>query len=790
MINFFRSLRSHKWTSFVAIFGFATGLAAATLLLIFIQHELSYDRHWPNGDRIFRMNVTIAENNNRVEFPICLRKAFTELPSQVPGIEAAVQIYRTINPEIKINDQRFRNLRFLYVDSTFFQVFRMQPKSGDLRQALKAPDAIVINQRTANLLFGGADPIGQMITVSENSLPEPQQLFRIAVVVPDLSKTSHFDFDVLLPMAANHYLERMGGLEFYTYYVLRKDAGIQATLTDIERAHSAVMQEWSENLGLSSPPGTRLLPLKEIYLSSEAHGEIGPTGDPKTIQIFSILTGLILVIAIANFVNLFLVQSQKRTLGIGIRKTLGATRLQLIWQFLNESFWLFGISLGIALYAVSWLVGPFGNLVRRPLSIGALMQPEFLFAITGLFLLIALLAGAYPALYLSKQQPISVLKGVGSTGLPKQRLRKGIVLAQFAICMLLLTNLFVLQKQFDFMNSMPLGFDAKNVVAYSAASLQLQSAYPLIKQDLLQYPDVISVTGSHSRPGQGASGQSIKRFGMPDQERISIREVRVQPDFLETYGMQLQAGRSFRADHRADRNAVVLNEAAVRALDLSEPVGAAVVMFRESMEVIGVVKDYHYSSLRDPIQPEVFTYYKDQIFTISIRLNTSDPQTTIGRINQLLVKYDSDYAPDYVFLQDAFAAMYGGEHRLIQLVKAGSILALILSLLGLASITAITVRQRTKEIGIRKVVGANDGEIVRLLIGAQMRTMFITIGLAGLLASWIIQKWLENYAYRINVSFGLFLMAGMAILIIALPVTIVISYRAARANPVEALRYE
>jgi putative ABC transport system permease protein len=223
---------------------------------------------------------------------------------------------------------------------------------------------------------------------------------------------------------------------------------------------------------------------------------------------------------------------------------------------------------------------------------------------------------------------------------------------------------------------------------------------------------------------------------------------------------------------------------------LAEPIGAPVVMHRESMEVIGVVKDYHYSSLRDPIQPEVFTYYKDQIFTISIRLNTPDPQTTIGRINQVFAKYDPDYAPDYVFLQDAYAAMYGGEHRLIQLVRAGSILALILSLLGLASITAITVRQRTKEIGIRKVVGAGDWEIVRLLTRSQIRTLFITTCIAGLFALWVIQQWLQNYAYRINVSFWLFVIAGAAILFIALTVTVVISYRAAVANPVEALRHE
>lgn len=790
MINFLRSLQAHKWTSFVTIFGFATGLAAAILLLVFIQHELSYDRHWPNSDHIFRMSVTIVENNNQVEFPICLRKAYTELPVAVPGIEAAVQIYRTINPEIKFNNQRFRNLRFLYVDSTFFQVFRMPAISGDLRQALKTPDAIVINQRTANMLFGDADPIGQMVSVSENSLAQQQQLARVALVVPDLPKTSHFGFDVLLPMAANQYLERFGGLEFYTYYALRKDAPLQATLTDIERADSIVMQDWAKNLGLSSPPGTKLLPLKKIYLYSEARGDLGPKGDPKTIRIFSILTCLILLIAITNFVNLFLVQSQRRVIEIGIRKTLGATRVQLVRQFMKESFLLFGVALVIALYAVSWLIRPFGDLVRRALSMSALLQPEFLLAMTGLFVLVALMSGAYPAWYLSKQQPVNVLKGVGATGTPKQRLRKSIVLMQFAICMLLLTNLFVLQKQYDFMNSMPLGFDAKNVVAYSAASPQLQSAYSLIKHDLLQYPDIVSVTGSHSRPGQGASGQSIKRFGMPDQARISIREVRVQPDFLETYGMELQAGRSFQADRPADRNAVILNEAAVRALGLAEPIGAPVVMFRESMEVIGVVKDYHYSSLRDPIQPEVFTYYKDQIFTISIRIHTTDPQMTIGRINQLLVRYDPDYTPDYVFLQDAFTAMYGGEHRLIQLVKAGSILALILSLLGLASITAITVRQRTKEIGIRKVVGANNLGIVRLLVGSQMRTMLITTCLAGLLALWVVQKWLQNYAHRVNVSFWLFLIAGAVILFIALTVTVVISYRAALANPVDSLRYE
>lgn len=449
-----------------------------------------------------------------------------------------------------------------------------------------------------------------------------------------------------------------------------------------------------------------------------------------------------------------------------------------------------GISFLIALYVVSIFVTPFGNLVRRPLSMSALLHPKLFLGMIGLFLLVSLLAGGYPAWHLSKQQPIQVLKRIGSTGKPKQRLRKSIVLAQFGICMLLLTNLFVLQKQFDYMNNQPLGFDAKNVVAYRSLSPKLQSAYPLIKNDLLQFVDIAAVTGSHSRPGQGASGQTVKSFGKPDESSISIREVRVQPDYLKTYGMRLREGRSFEADRSADRNAVILNEAAVRALGLTEPVGAQVVMFRDPMEVIGVVRDYHYSSLRDPIKPEIFTYYKDQIFNISIRLHSDQTHQTIERINQIFNKYDPDYEPDYVFLQDAFAAMYGGEYRLIQLVRTGSILALVLTILGLGAITAITIQQRTKEIGVRKVVGASSHEIVRMLVGSELKRLIVTTLFAGVLAAWTIREWLQNYAFRIEVSFWFFLLSGMLILSIAAMVTIIISYRAALANPVKSLRYE
>ncbi|MBN1480728.1 ABC transporter permease [candidate division KSB1 bacterium] len=790
MRSFIRIVKAHKGSSFITILGFATGLAAAMLLLIFIQHELSYDRHWENGERIYRANVVWTRNDRTVEHAICRRNAYTEVPNMVPAIESAVQFYRTFNPELHYQNQRFRNLGMFYVDSTFFKVFRMQAVAGDLSQALKMPDALVINQRTAEQVFGESNPIGQMVLLSEFSLPESKLLGQIAAVVPDLPKTSHFDFDVLIPMSANAILEHLGGLEFFTYYLLYENAPRHAARQDIETAHTETMREWAQRLGMSSPPGTNLLPLRKIYLHSGNSGSLGPTGDPQAIRIFALLTGLILVIAIANFVNLYLVQTNRRALETGVRKTLGATRFQLVRQFLFESFLLSGIALLVALLLASLLIEPFGDVMRRSLSMNALLQPTFFLSLVGLFFLISLLAGLYPAWVLSRQQPVHVLKGIGTTGKPKQVLRKSIVLAQFAICMLLLTNLLVLQKQFDFMNNRPLGFDAKNVIAYQNLSPQVQQAFPLIKNELQQYADIVSVTGAHSRPGQGASGQSIKVFGKQDNDRIGIREVRIQPDYLKTYGMELRAGRSFEANRSTDRNAVILNEAAARALGLNEPIGASIIMFSEPMEVIGVVKDYHYSSLRDPIQPELFTFYKDQILNISIRVNSADPQRTISRINQVLTKYDAEYTPNYVFLQDAFAAMYGGEYRLIQLVTAGSVIALVLTILGLSAITAISAQQRIKEIGIRKAIGADVREIVQLMVGTQIITLFITTCIAGLLALWIIQRWLQNYAYRIEVSFWYFVASGTVILLVALAVTAVISFRASRANPVEALRYE
>ncbi|MEJ2635434.1 MAG: ABC transporter permease, partial [Calditrichia bacterium] len=741
--SFIRTIKAHKWTSFVTIFGFAVGLAAALLLLIFIQHELSYDRQWPNADRIYRLNTAVMENNSQVEYSISLRQAYTELPGMVPGIEAATQLYRTLNPEINFDNRRFRNLKIFYADSTFFRVFHMHAVAGDPMQALQAPDALVLNQSTAKKLFGDANPIGQNVTVSEYVLPDKKQVFRVSAVVSDLPKTTHFNFDALLPMRANAYMDWLGGLEFFTYYTLKKNAPVKMTLENIDKAYSRLGEEWAKSNGTSYSPKAKLIPLRDIYLHSQARYELGNTGDPRMIRIFAMLTGLILLIAIANFVNLFLVQGNRRSLETGIRKTLGATRLQLVRHFMKESFLFTAVSFIIALYVVSMLVTPFGNLVRRPLSMGALLQPDFFLVMIGLFLLTALLAGAYPAWYLSRQRPVQVLKGTGSKGKQKQRLRKGIVLAQFAICMLLLTNLLVLQKQVTYMNSMPLGFDARNVVSYQNLSPQLQKSFPLIKNDLQHYPDIKAVTGAHSRPGKGASGQSIKCFGKPDDSRISIREVRVQPDYLKTYDMQLMAGRGFDASRPTDRNAVVLNEAAVRELGLTEPIGSQIVMFNDPMEVIGVVRDYHYASLRDPIKPEIFTYYRDQIFNISIRINTSEPHKTIAEINRVFAKYDAGYAPDYVFLQDAFIAMYGGEYRLIQLVSAGSILAIILTILGLASITAITIQQRTKEIGIRKTIGASSQEIVRMLVSSEIKRLLVTTVLSGLLALWTIQKWLE-----------------------------------------------
>jgi putative ABC transport system permease protein len=788
MKTLYRRYKRTKWTLFVTISGFAVGLTAALLLLIFIQHELSYDRHWQDANRIFRVNTTIVENNRTVEFPICIRKAYTELPAKIPGIKAAVQIYRTINPEIKIDDKRFRNLKIWYVDSTFFKVFAVPAIAGDVKRALSSPDAIVINKKTADKLFGNSNSVGKAITAIDLNLPPQGQLFHVSAVVQNLPATSHFDFDVLLPMSANITLERLRGLEFYTYYRLEKEAAINVTTTQIEQEYNSMMSEWIKSINASLTPKGKLLPIKQIYLYSQANQEIGPQGDLKIIQIFAILTILILGVAIANFINLFLLQGTKRALETGIRKTVGASRIGLILQFMKDSFFITGLAFLIAIYLAFLLLGPLGDIIRRPLNTGFLFQSELVIGMIGLFILIVLLAGVYPAWYLSKFQPIQVLKGSGLVKNPKNRLRKSMVVLQFAICMILLTNLIMLQKQFNFMNNQPLGFDAKNIVAFENLSPQMQKSYQLIKNDLQQLPGIALVTGSHSFPGRGASGQSIKVYGSSNDSRITFREVRVQPDYFQTYGIHLQSGRGFEANRPADRNAVVLNETAARALELKEPIGAQVIMFKEPMEVIGVIKDYHYASLRDPVKPEVFTYYKDQILAISIRLSTS--QNIIEQIIKVLRKYDSDYTPDYVFLQETFEAMYGGEQQLIQLVRTGSLLALALTLLGLASITAITVKQRTKEIGIRKTIGATTNEIVVVLIGSQIKVLVYVTFLSGLAAWWIIHSWLQNYAYRTNVDIWIFLLAGFIVLTVASFTTAVISYQASRKNLIESLRYE
>ena len=787
MLRTLKRSKRNKWTLFVNIFGFSAGLTAVLLLLIFIQHELSYDRHWTHADHIFRMNTLFKENNKINEFPICPRNAVTELPAKVPEIKAAVQIYRTHNPEIVHANRSFRNQKFFYTDSTFFKVFQMDALAGDIHKALQSSDGLVINQRTAEKLFGSENPIGKMVQVNEYCLAGQEQLFRVTAVVPNLSKRTHFDFDILLPIEANSYLPRMGGFEFYTYYLINENASLDASVTNIE-------SEYNRMLAVGKPTETtmkgRMISLKDIYLHSNTKYEIGEKGDLNTLRILIVLTVLILIIAIANFVNLFLVQSTKKSRETGIRKTVGATRFSLIKQFLYESLSITVISFLIAIQCSLLLIKPFGNLVGRELQLAVLLEPGMALGILAFVFLIGILSGIYPAYYLSKFNPVQIFKGSSVSKQPKHRLRKGVVIFQFSICMLLLTNLFVLQKQFNFMNNKSLGFESKNIVAFENLTPKIQNKYNVIKSELNQYTDIKSVTGSHSRPGKGASYQYIVPYGAPYASRITIREVRIQPDYLETFGMQLSAGRNFDANRSVDRNAVVLNEAAVRELGLSEPIGAQVEIFKKPFQVIGVVKNYHYASLREPIMPEMFTYYKDDIFTISIKIATADTKATLERIAHTFQKHDPNYIPDFVFIQEAFEAMYNGEHKLIQLVQSGSLLALILTILGLGSITAITVKQRTKEIGIRKTIGATNNQIVKLLLGAQVKLLFITTILSGVAGLWIIEKWLHTYAYQTNVSFSIFLFAGFIVLTVAFVITGFISYRAASINPVESLRYE
>ena len=790
--NFFstalRILKKNKAYTLINIVGLGLGFSVSILLLTFVYDQLSHDRFHEHYNRLGRLTVEGAMNDGKViSGPITMGEMADLLAGQVPEIMHISRLYPYGSGEVVVEDERFTGIEGAWVDSAFFQMFSFPLLEGDPVSALRDPFTVVLTEATAHKLFGSTDAMGKTVQLSGRD-------YRITGVMKDVPRNSHMRLDLAASFHSlvrpDYNVTRSNGISFPTYILLREDA-------DPARAREKILSIADERIQEAFGPygiylEHRIQPMKDIHLRSNFSFSMGRTGDIRHVYIFGALALFVLVTAVFNYVNLVTAQSEKRAREIGMRKVIGAGKPELIRQFIGESIILSGLAFLLALLLNQALIGPFTQLMDADLPLIYWQKPAMLAGIVLFVVLTGVIAGVYPAFYLSRFQPVVVLKGTQHGASGRHAFRKVLVSLQFAISIFLIASLLLVHRQVGYMKHKDLGFQRENVITVGSLTQTIGNSYESLKAELLQHPGILSVTASQSVPGRDRSLQNSYKKGDDPATAIMMFENRIRHDYIKTYNMQLVAGQDFDPAMRTDSAAFIINETAARKLGLVDPVGQEIHVWEAFGRIIGVVADFNFMSMHNEIDPLVFSMYNQGFSRISIRISPGDIQEKLGFIRDRFAEADPNYTFTYDFVDQEFEAMYQQEERISKLITATAVLAVIISFMGLFGLTSFTVSRRIKEIGIRKTLGASTGSIVMQLSGQLWRWI-----LAGNLLAWpaaylILGKWLENFAFRIDLLryWWLFAAAGLAAALIGSIAMLYQSLSAIRSNPVNSLRSE
>ncbi len=791
-----RQVRRHAGYASINVVGLAVGIACCLLIALYVQQEWSVDRFHANADRLYRLNKVVTPRTGGTERHVITSGPMAPaLVDAYPEVEQAVRLLPWFDTVVMTHGATVLLPEdVVFADSNFFDVFSFRLQRGDPGTVLAAPLSIVLTETTAARLFAAADPVGQSVRWL-NELD-----YTVTGIAEDPPAASHLRYDALVSFSS---LEPgRGALEFgwianwfpqalYTYLLLdgRADAGA------LEAKLPAFMQR-----NFPDRADQYILYLQafsEIYLGSSdlLYARNLRQGSRTYVYVFSVVAVLVLLIACINFVNLATARAAKRAREVGVRKVMGAHRRQLARQFIGETLLLALLALGLAAALVEVALPAFTAFTGAALPFGVWRNPLVLIGLAAVWLVVGAGAGAYPAFVLSGFRPVRVLRGTGSGPAGGGWSRQVLVAVQFAISIALIAGTAVVYRQMDYMQTKDLGFEKAQVVVLSLDGTAMQEQYDAFKQALLQHPNVTHAAGSNSVPGSSTMGFGINPQGKAQDESWTAQAIRLDDfDLPETYGMKLAAGRYFSEQYPTDAtHAVVINEALARSLGWTaeEAVGRRLDVPGEVDEgtVVGVIRDFHYASLHQAIAP-LLLYYAPRHATLSLRLTGNDLPGTLASIRQTWEAFEGAYPFDYAFLDQTFARLYESEQRLMQTLGLFAVLAILVACLGLFGLAAFNAERRTKEIGIRKVLGASVPGLVAMLSKDFARLVLIAFVVAAPVAYLVMTRWLDAFAYRVDLGPGVFLAAGAVALAIAFLTVGYQALRAALADPVKSLRYE
>lgn len=777
-----RNMRKHKGLAFINLAGLTLGIACCLLLVRYVYDEFSYDRHHPQADQTYRLALgRDAPTLAKVSGPVGPR-----MMEVLPEVESAVRVFQYWRtPLISHETTAFLEDKFFFADSTFFDLFDAQFVQGNPKTALIDPFSIVLTTEKAQLYFGDKNPIGQQLTFNVG------RPYTVTGIVEPWPTNTHFSFDFLAPI---HGLPELLG-----WGSILTNWGMQAFSTYVTLAPSVTpdavapkLVSFFEEQSGSVTSALFLQPLTDIHLYSQLSGEIGANSDIAYVYLLAAIAGLLILIACINYMNLATARASVRAKEVGVRKVSGATRKQVALQFLSESMVVVFVATGIAL-ALAWFLLPVVNAITGKNMAGAFFfHAPVLLGLFVLALVLGVLAGSYPALLLSGFKPLGVLKG--RVGVGRGYLRKGLVVFQFAISIILIVSTAVIYKQLSYIQNSQLGFDKEGVVVLPVRDTQVRDQFAAFRSTLMQHPHVLNVSESNSLPGKSNPTPTVRWEGAATDTTLNMTMTWVDEHFLETLGLNLVAGRFFSEAFPADaEEAVILNETAVAAMgwiSAEEALGKAIYQSNRAQRVVGVIGDYHFSSLHEEIEPLGLYLREPGLGFVAVRLQLADVSPTLAYLNETWQAFASEQPFTYDFLDAELGQLYAAEQQWAQVIGYAALLTILVACLGLFGLAAFTAEQRTKEIGIRKTLGASTSRIVLLLSQDFTRLLLIAFVLAVPIAYVGMERWLTGFAYRTDIGVLTFLFAGGIAFAIAGLTVGYQAIKAALANPVQTLRYE
>ena len=783
-----RTLRKSPGFTFLNVAGLAVALACCLLIGLYVQDELGYDRHLADVDRMYRMTMTIETQGVVQPFAAAGAPLAAALLADQPQVSAAARLIPIGGnaTTVRVGETRYDERRLFRTDPNVFDFFGLPLLRGEAATALAAPGQVVLTQPMAEKYFGAEDPIGRTLFINDREAT-------VSGVMAAMPENTHFQADFLLPLLdweGARFMESWHLNMFHTYVKLVADVDVQALEAEVEDfAYRYVGSEIEEN---GQVYAYQLQPVTDIHLRSDLRGELGVNGDATRVYTFAIIALFILLIAVVNFMNLTTARSLRRAKEVGVRKAVGGLRAQLAAQFLLESMLMSGLAMLGALVLAYLLLPLFNTLAGKAMAPALFALPAVWFSLLALASLTGLLAGSYPAFALSGFRPVEVLKGSFARNERGQGLRKALVVFQFTISIVLMVCTLAVRNQLDFLKNQQLGFDQAQVLVVPVRTDE-NLTYQTVKDELAQLAGVQAVSMSGHVPGRGVSNNLMRVEG-EEARQVQMFIMEVDTDFLDTYEMTLLAGRGLSEDFPADAEgrAYLLNEAAVAALGWATPEAALGTQLDGYTDgtIVGVIADFHYRSLHSEVGPLMLLMRPAAFQYASLKLAPGTIEPTLAAVQQRVETLVPNQPFNYFFLDEDFDRQYAAEAQAGQLTTVFSLLAILIACLGLFGLAAYAAEQRTKEMGVRKVLGASTPGLVALLAKDFLKLIALAIVVAIPVAIVLLTQYLATYPYRIDLTPGLFLSAAFAALGIAL---LTVSYEAVKvaiANPVDNLRYE